>query len=609
MGESIHILHVDDDLSFADTAARLLEREDDRFIVETVTDPGEGMDILSTSEFDCIVSDYEMPQTDGIEFLKAVREDHPELPFILFTGKGSEDVASDALSAGATDYLQKGSGTDRYELLANRIQNSVEQYHNKQRRAVLERIRRIVNDVNQALIRASSHQQIETQVCDILADADPYRFAVVADVDEETKQIQPSTWAGKGEEFLDRFEMSVAEDAPGRKAPGGRAFHKREIAIAQDIQSDPTYEHWRSLALEHGFQSLAVVPLDYDTEFYGLLAVLADRPNAFEESEQEALEELGDDIAHALASLNVRNELERYQEYTERMLDAIDDLFFVHDTEGNLQRWNNAFTEVTGYSDEEIASMKGIDFVPEEHRERTAAAIERVFETGHTRLEASLLTKSGETIPYEYAADRVEHPDGEPRLVGVGRDISKRRKREQELRESERRYRTLAENFPNGGVFLLDEDLRYQLVSGAGFDAIETSPDDLTGNTVAEVDPYSDEIVELLETTFTRALEGETTTTELTYVEHIYDLRAVPVRDHEGAVTQVLAITQDMTERKEQKRELKRQNDRLQEFASIVSHDLRNPLNVVGGGSNWLTKIVTVSILSMRRPLLIGVSR
>ncbi len=51
---------------------------------------------------------------DGIEFLEAVREGHRDLPFILYTGKGSEEVASDAISAGVTDYLQKGSGTDQY---------------------------------------------------------------------------------------------------------------------------------------------------------------------------------------------------------------------------------------------------------------------------------------------------------------------------------------------------------------------------------------------------------------------------------------------------------------------------------------------------------------
>ncbi len=69
-----------------------------------------------------------MPKKTGIEFLKSVRKKHPDLPFILYTGKGSEEVASEAISAGVTDYLQKSSGTSQYTVLANRIQNVVEKY-------------------------------------------------------------------------------------------------------------------------------------------------------------------------------------------------------------------------------------------------------------------------------------------------------------------------------------------------------------------------------------------------------------------------------------------------------------------------------------------------
>jgi PAS domain S-box-containing protein len=69
-----------------------------------------------------------MPGKNGIEFLKAMRSKWPDLPFILYTGKGSEEVASEAIAAGATDYIQKQSGGDHYALLANRIQNAVEQY-------------------------------------------------------------------------------------------------------------------------------------------------------------------------------------------------------------------------------------------------------------------------------------------------------------------------------------------------------------------------------------------------------------------------------------------------------------------------------------------------
>jgi PAS domain S-box-containing protein len=128
MDSCIRILHVDDDPDFAELTAELLERADGRFSVTTADGPANGRERLDATDFDCVVSDFDMPGESGIAFLETVRKDHPDLPFILFTGKGSEEVASDAISAGVTDYLQKAIGSEQYELLANRIATAVDQY-------------------------------------------------------------------------------------------------------------------------------------------------------------------------------------------------------------------------------------------------------------------------------------------------------------------------------------------------------------------------------------------------------------------------------------------------------------------------------------------------
>ncbi|MFP4627192.1 MAG: response regulator [Natronomonas sp.] len=131
IADEISILHVEDNSSFAELTTTFLEREDNRFTIETAARPDEGLERLEQEDFDCVVSDYDMPGQNGIEFLKIFRKEHESRPFILFTGKGSEQVASDAIAAGVTDYLQKGGGSEIYSLLANRISNSVEQYRSK----------------------------------------------------------------------------------------------------------------------------------------------------------------------------------------------------------------------------------------------------------------------------------------------------------------------------------------------------------------------------------------------------------------------------------------------------------------------------------------------
>lgn len=128
----IDVLHVDDEPDFGDLTATYLERQDERFNVEVISSVTEALEFLDGADIDCIVSDYNMPGYDGIEFLRTVRQENADLPFILFTGKGSEEVASDAISAGVTDYLQKQPGSEQYKLLANRVANGVQRHRTQQ---------------------------------------------------------------------------------------------------------------------------------------------------------------------------------------------------------------------------------------------------------------------------------------------------------------------------------------------------------------------------------------------------------------------------------------------------------------------------------------------
>lgn len=147
MGQSIDVLYVDDDPSFTRLAATFLEREEERLDVHTATSPDEALELLADREFDCVIADYKMPETDGIELLEEVRNERPGVPFILYTGKGSEEVASEAIAAGVTDYLPKGTN-DQYAILANRVTNAVEQFRTE--RALEDTRRRLSRFVEQS---------------------------------------------------------------------------------------------------------------------------------------------------------------------------------------------------------------------------------------------------------------------------------------------------------------------------------------------------------------------------------------------------------------------------------------------------------------------------
>lgn len=121
---SIRVLHVDDDACFLKTAKAILEMQG-AFQVDTVTSVEEAVDKMKKEEYDVVVSDYQMPEKDGLEFLRGLRQSGNDVPFIIFTGKGREEVVISALNLGANHYLSKnGSPEAVYSELAHEIMNA-----------------------------------------------------------------------------------------------------------------------------------------------------------------------------------------------------------------------------------------------------------------------------------------------------------------------------------------------------------------------------------------------------------------------------------------------------------------------------------------------------
>jgi len=104
---------------------------------------------------------------------------------------------------------------------------------------------------------------------------------------------------------------------------------------------------------------------------------------------------------------------------------------------------------VTGYTDEELTEKQALEFFSEKDVDAVSAAIEEVFETGNTRIEVDALTKDGRMLPYGSVAARLQDPDGNQVLAGIGRDVSERRRLEQDLRTEKEHFRVALENSPS----------------------------------------------------------------------------------------------------------------------------------------------------------------
>ena len=139
---------------------------------------------------------------------------------------------------------------------------------------------------------------------------------------------------------------------------------------------------------------------------------------------------------------DAREAARRASEFTETAIDSLPGIFYVIDANERFLRWNHNLEEVTGYSAGEIVGMHPTDFFMGEERQLIAERIREVYATGTAAAEAELVSKNGATTPFFFTG-RLTNLDGKPCLVGMGIDISERRRLDKELREETETLRTI----------------------------------------------------------------------------------------------------------------------------------------------------------------------
>ena len=125
----IRVLHVEDSVGDLELTRLFLKRQGyNNIIITPVLSAEQALKILEREDFDVVVSDYQMPRMDGLEFLEELRKKGNDIPFIIFTGKGEEQVAMEALNKGANRYINKdGNPAGPVGALGRHIQEVVEE--------------------------------------------------------------------------------------------------------------------------------------------------------------------------------------------------------------------------------------------------------------------------------------------------------------------------------------------------------------------------------------------------------------------------------------------------------------------------------------------------
>ncbi len=639
------VLFVDDEPGAADLAATHVERLVDGIETVTHTAPADALAAVETERVDCVVSDFDMPGSDGLELLTAVREVDPGMPFVLFTGKGSEEIASEAISAGVTDYLQKGAGRDRYEMLANSVENALDR----------RRAERDLREVN-AKVTALHEFATDVAACDRVADVFEQTVAAAEGILEFDRcvtarrrgdRLVPAALSESvTEDEVRAFE--VGEGVVGTTAAEGRTMVVDNVSVDPadpDQLEDPSNcdspggsrpdgerragDDGRSGGARRADGSAVADPVADDIRSaisvpigsYGVLQAVSDGYAAFDDGDVEFAELLAAHAADAIEHIEAENALRAERD---RLTALFDDLplpaartVALGGGERRLDATNEAFERTFGLSAADHGYHEIRDAIIPEGADRYDP--EPLLEMDETpRLEVRRRTTDGlrdfilhvipvsrgdETVVYSVYADIGEQKRVERTLRNLHettREMFRGEDREEIAALAARAAIDILE-FPSSAVRLYDPESGTLLPTAISEEATEALGDR------PAFGPGDGRVWEAFETGEPIVVgDLDAVDTAVTYGEH-RSLLVVPLGDHgvmplgsrepdffdDTAIqlARVLAanvtVALDGAERTAQLQSrdaaLQREIDRLEKFAGLVSHDLRNPLNVATG--------------------------
>ena len=529
----IDVLLVDDDAAMAQLTAEFLERELDDATITTLTDPTAAVTALSDGGYDCVVSDFDMPRIDGLELLERVRDAGVEIPFVLFTGKGSEEIASRAISAGVDEYLQKG-GPEEYPVLANNIENLVEKHWAEQQ-------------VRQGFLAIESAQE----GIGIIDEDGVYQYvneAYAAVYGRDRDELIGEHWdVLYADSEATRFHDQILPELEDRGVWRGVA-----TGITKD--GNPVPERLVLTQMDDGGHVCIVQEIDDD----GAEGELALKARALDEAPTGVVLTDPDQPDNPIVYANDR------------------------------------FLEITGY-DRSAVMGRNCRFLQGEHTDeaqidRIRTALEReepiTVDIRNYRADGAQFWNRLRITP-------IHDDDGEVALyAGFQEDVTRSRARQEQLRASRNHLEALFELSPDL-IVVHDESGKIVEANQRAHEELGYEPSELVGKKVWDVDATADperarSFWQDLPPDTPRRFEGRLKRAD----GSTFPVEVHLIRLNLDGEDRFVGLDRDITEQKAREEELMRQNERLAEFSNVVSHDLRNPLQVAKGRYGLLAEEV-----------------
>ncbi len=523
------ILLVDDEKDILEQAKIFLERKE-KLKAETITSPKEALKNLVNGEFDAIVYDYQMPGMNGLEFLRVVREEKKsDIPFIIFTGKGREEVAMKALNLGANRYLRKGGDpVTQYEVLAGAIIDEVEHKRAEKRAESYARdLKETFNSLQEIAFLLDEDHNI------ILANGHAEKFF------------------GKSEEELKDFkcyELAHGTDEPIEGCPLKKTFDSREME-----------------------------ELDFYDSNKGKYFLARTHPIFTGEGEPEK-------FVHQVIDITKRKKKEEdlkiYKDRLETAMEAGNLAWWEMELPSGKVRFNDRKAEMLGYSPGRFEHYEDFtDLLHPEDHDKAMHAMRDHLEGRAPRYEVEyrIKMKSGD---YKWLRDvgaitEDSESNDYRKVTGVVIDIDERKKKEEKLQFQS----DILEQIENA-VIVTNLEGKVTYWNKKAEELYGWKEEEVLGENIVDVTPSlasKDQAEEIME----KLQKGEKWSDEfLVQRKDGTEFNAIvtdaPIYNEDGEITGIVGVSTDISKRKELE-------EREKFLHSLLRHDVRNKMQIVQG--------------------------
>ncbi|MFW9994026.1 MAG: PAS domain S-box protein [Candidatus Odinarchaeota archaeon] len=506
--EMIRILHVDDDDLFLELVKEYLETSHSNLQFDSLSTPRDVFQKLEEEKYDAIVSDYQMPDLNGLELLERLRKQENDIPFIIFTGRGREEVVIKALNLGADHYITKGGEPEsQFEELAHVITTAV--HHKRIEQALQDSEAR-----NRAMLQA-----IPDLIFQLSRDG---RFLSYWGAREEL-YVPPESFLGK----------PVPDVLPEKIAR--QVMHHIEKAL-QTAEIEVFEYRLPIRGVEHQYETRMVIS-----------------------GENEVLAIIRDITERKKAETALRESEEKFRVLTEQSLLGI---AIVQD--GKVNYVNHALVDMFGYSIEEILNWPPHGFAKAIHPEDRPFAMEQLQKKllgspdSVINYSHRLLTKAGKVKWVDQYSKTTVH-GGRPADFITLVDITGRKRVEEELQKSEEKYRSAVNNI-NDLIFTVDMNGTVLFCNSLSKQFTDCEPEEVLGRNFIEfihpddapgVSVIIQQVLDTGETAGREEMDYECRMVKQNGGVTWIAARSRPIRGTKGEITGFSGIARDITKQKQ----------------------------------------------------------